>query len=290
MAKVESGKGNPENGTVDAERERLEQEKLKLEIADLRRSPRRTYLSTAASLVLTAAAVAVALAGFFLNATISKSSDQQRAFERYNKLITDFGKNGPQKVAAIVGLSDYLVDPQRGPQTEALLLNDLSADRDPLAIQAIAQALSRGGGLSLGSVRLTNVEARDRLDSALSDYVLSKLAAVYRSQQKYSNWRTFAISAQGNHVQSSIADDIFFGLDSHSFDNIASHYQLLAFQFALRRDLIDEEYPTILYELPPSIPKPEIALSKIAQAFMTVLVTGRLLNDLVAKRDHVNRC
>ncbi len=161
---------------LDTEIKKLEAEKLRLEIANIKNPPKRFTLSNAVTIVVALGSLAVAIAAFWLNNTIKDAASAQTRFENYSKLIDEFGKGGTAREGAIAGFFPFLRrdSPQSG-QTVAILVNDLRSETDPVTLKAIGQALQAAGMDAYDDIREANGQAYDDFIQSTNDYVNAQL-------------------------------------------------------------------------------------------------------------------
>lgn len=153
----------------------LETEKLRLEIAQLKKADFRATLSSFTPAILGVATVVIALSSLFLNKTINDAADRQRAFENYTKLTDEFSRNGSAKLGAIVGFRAFLKPlSDRSDQTIELLASDLLRERDANARRAIVDDLISAGLPAFSRVRNINVASRDKLRIAATGLLLDR--------------------------------------------------------------------------------------------------------------------
>jgi hypothetical protein len=190
------GEPVPPSAPDDDERARLELEKLRLETQSLRdstdrdaltteklrnditegkRAPRRALLSTFATILLGIGTIALSGAGFVLNTTISRAADHQRDFDNYSKLTEQFSKGGIARVGAIVGFQKLL-----GPgssyasQVTTVLANDLFDEADPVAIHEIVSDLQFAGYPAFAHLRDVQRSALLRLHNDAAQYTAGR--------------------------------------------------------------------------------------------------------------------
>lgn len=161
--------------TTDDERERLELEKLRLEIDQIKKGDLRSTVSSFAPVFLSLATVFLGIAGLFLNSTINRAAEQQHAFENYTRLTEEFAKSGSAKLGAIVGFRAFLRPwTDRSEQTIELLASDLLGEHDPIARRAVVYDLAYAGLPAFGRVREVNVVTRERMRHAAIGLFLDK--------------------------------------------------------------------------------------------------------------------
>src|ERR1700681_1607205 len=72
----------------------LSAEKLELDIEQVKKGNWRSLVSLSAPVLLGLATLFVGISGLLLNATINRAAEQQRAFDNYTKLTEQFAKGG----------------------------------------------------------------------------------------------------------------------------------------------------------------------------------------------------
>lgn len=193
----------PENRRLDASpdaqrRERLELEKLALEVEDLKRGSHRSWFTGGMSILISLATIAIGVAGFFLNATINKAANQQHDFENYSKLVDDFSAGGTKRIGAIAGLRPFLLPgANRASQTIAILSNDLIHEQDSVAIRFLVSTLQAAGPDAFPYVRASNEVTFGQMSSALFHYLRDELSSRFQRHigvRQGTSWATYVTS------------------------------------------------------------------------------------------------
>jgi len=294
------GAPGTESTTDDPERDSLELEKLRCEITELKKAPRRAAISTAATILLGVATIFLGIAGLIFNKTIGDAAEQQRAFDNYTKLTEAFAKPGPPKIAAVVGFRDFVAgDSNRARQTTAILTNDLFVEKDPLVVEAVDATLRSAGMSVFDEVRAVNAAAHYRLQAATYSYFMRKASAAYSKAARADSgldWRAFshswAVDARiVRDAQQELTLDAAQSFDRLNVRTMVQQSQIsgpsgISFRTLSRlNDIVDITRPEITREIPLFGPVADTTTRSTRDAFARevqgLLLTSEILRFLL---------
>ncbi|AET88026.1 hypothetical protein BYI23_A001880 [Burkholderia sp. YI23] len=205
-------------------RKALEKEKLEQEVEQLRSAPgkdkKTIRLGIATALLSSLTALSVAAGTAFVTWQVQNIVDQQKSFETYAALLHDLGSDSaPARAGGVIGLTRFAQkDKERAEQTIAILVTQLSSERDTRVIRVLVPSIVSLGTSALGSIARLNRDAYLQYRNDLADYVSRRLHPV-------STYTANPIGERGRSLQED-AREIFRQFAQVILTEF--HYQLLS--------------------------------------------------------------
>ena len=159
----------------------MEQEKLALEIQELREAPKRTrhtmQLSAAAAVLASITTIVVAVASGYITWQVQSFANRQKESDTYALLLQNLGStNAPARAGAVVGLTRFAIeDRERSRQTVTILITQLTSESDSRVLRLLIPALVSIGPPALDEVLRANRAAYQKYRREVQRFIASSL-------------------------------------------------------------------------------------------------------------------